>query len=165
MVSIIVAIAQNGTIGDKNALLWHIKEDMRFFRTTTSGHPVVMGRKTFESLGSKPLPKRTNIVITRADRSFEGALTAHSLEEAIAMAKAECGDEEIFVMGGAQIYALALKVADRFYLTRVEHDYEGDTSFPEWDAKQWRLKSRQALECGEKYPHPFAFEIYERVEK
>ena len=89
MVSIIVAIAQNGTIGDKNALLWHIKEDMRFFRTTTSGHPVIMGRKTFESLGSKPLPKRTNIVITRADRSFEGALTAHSLEEAIAMAKAD----------------------------------------------------------------------------
>lgn len=124
MVSIIVAIAQNGTIGDKNALLWHIKEDMRFFRTTTSGHAVVMGRKTFESLGSRPLPKRTNIVITRADRTFEGALTAHSLEEAIALAG---DDEEIFVIGGAQIYAEALDVADRMYITHVEHDYEGDT--------------------------------------
>ena len=110
MVSIIVAIAQNGTIGDKNSLLWHIKEDMRFFRTTTSGHAVVMGRKTFESLGSKPLPKRTIIVITRQDVEFEGALTAHSLEEAIRLAE---GDEEIFIIGGAQIYGEALKVADR----------------------------------------------------
>ena len=92
MVSIIVAIARNGIIGDKNALLWHIKEDMRFFRTTTSGHAVIMGRKTFESLGSRPLPKRTNIVVTRGDRHFDGALTAHSLEEAVAMA---AGDEEI----------------------------------------------------------------------
>ncbi|MBO5821177.1 MAG: dihydrofolate reductase, partial [Alistipes sp.] len=127
MISIIVAIAQNGTIGDKNSLLWHIKEDMRFFRTTTSGHPVIMGRKTFESLGSKPLPKRKNIVITRFDVEFEGAFTAHSLEEAISMAE---GDEEIFIMGGAQIYAQSLDIADRMYITRVERDYEGDTSFP-----------------------------------
>ena len=77
MLSIIVAIAQNGTIGDKNALLWHIKEDMRFFRTTTSGHAVIMGRKTFESLGCKPLPKRTNIVISRSEREYEGVLLAH----------------------------------------------------------------------------------------
>ena len=133
MVSIIVAIAQNGTIGDKNSLLWHIKEDMRFFRTTTSGHAVVMGRKTFESLGSRPLPKRTNIVITRADRAFEGALTAHSLEEAIRLAE---GDEEIFIIGGAQIYREALRIADRMYITRVMHDYEGDTSFPDIDLSE-----------------------------
>ena len=134
MVSIIVAVAQNGTIGDKNSLLWHIKEDMRFFRTTTSGHAVIMGRKTFESLGSKPLPKRTNIVITRQDVEFEGALTAHSLQEAIAMAE---GDEEIFIIGGAQIYAQALECADRLYLTLVEKEYEGDTSFPEIDYRYW----------------------------
>lgn len=163
MVSIIVAIAQNGTIGDKNSLLWHIKEDMRFFRTTTSGHPVIMGRKTFESLGSKPLPKRTNIVITRADRTFEGALTAHSLEEAIAMAKAESGDQEIFVMGGAQIYAEALSVVDRLYITRVERDYDGDTSFPKIDYSQWWLVSEQRYERGEEFDAPFAFLCYDRA--
>ena len=160
MVSIIVAIAQNGTIGDKNSLLWHIKEDMRFFRTTTSGHAVVMGRKTFESLGSKPLPKRKNIVITRADRSFEGAFTAHSLEEAIAMAE---GDEEIFIIGGAQIYAEALSVADRMYITRVERDYEGDTSFPKIDYSKWRLVSEERFERGEEFDAPFAFLCYDRA--
>lgn len=159
MVSIIVAIAQNGTIGDKNSLLWHIKEDMRFFRTTTSGHPVIMGRKTFESLGSKPLPKRTNIVITRADREFEGALTAHSLEEAIRMAGE---DEEIFVMGGAQIYSDALSVVDRMYITVVERDYEGDTSFPEIDFSQWELVNVVRHERGEEYESPFEFRTYDR---
>ena len=159
MVSIIVAIAQNGTIGDKNSLLWHIKEDMRFFRTTTSGHPVIMGRKTFESLGSKPLPKRTNIVITRADREFEGALTAHSLEEAIRMAGE---DDEIFVMGGAQIYREALSVADRMYITVVERDYEGDTSFPEIDFSQWELVNVVRHERGEEYESPFEFRTYDR---
>ena len=160
MVSIIVAIAQNGTIGDKNSLLWHIKEDMRFFRTTTSGHPVIMGRKTFESLGSKPLPKRTNIVITRADREFEGALTAHSLEEAIRMAGE---DEEIFIMGGAQIYREALPVVDRMYITVVERDYEGDTSFPEIDYSQWKLVDVVRHERGEEYESPFEFRTYDRV--
>ena len=160
MVSIIVAIAQNGTIGDKNSLLWHIKEDMRFFRTTTSGHPVIMGRKTFESLGSKPLPKRTNIVITRADREFEGALTAHSLEEAIRMAGE---DEEIFVMGGAQIYREALSVVDRMYITVVERDYEGDTSFPEIDYSEWKLVDVVRHERGEEYEHPFEFRTYDRA--
>ena len=160
MVSIIVAIAQNGTIGDKNSLLWHIKEDMRFFRTTTSGHAVIMGRKTFESLGSKPLPKRTNIVITRADRSFDGALTAHSLDEAVAMA---AGDEEIFVIGGAQIYAEALKSADRLYITRVYRDYEGDTAFPDINYSEWRLVAEERHERGEEYEYPFSFQTYDRA--
>lgn len=160
MVSIIVAVAQNGTIGDKNSLLWHIKEDMRFFRTTTSGHAVIMGRKTFESLGSKPLPKRTNIVITRQDVEFEGALTAHSLQEAIAMAE---GDEEIFIIGGAQIYAQALECADRLYLTLVEKDYEGDTSFPEIDYRYWQLVAEQRHERGEEYEYPFSFLTFDKV--
>ena len=160
MISIIVAIAQNGTIGDNNSLLWHIKEDMRFFRTTTSGHAVIMGRKTFESLGSKPLPKRKNIVITRSDLTFEGALTAHSLDEAIAMAE---GDEEAFIIGGAQIYRAALAVADRMYITRVERDYEGDTSFPEVDYSQWQLVSEERHERGEEYEWPFSFLTYDRL--
>lgn len=159
MISIIVAIAQNGTIGDKNALLWHIKEDMRFFRTTTSGHPVIMGRKTFESLGSKPLPKRKNIVITRSDVEFEGAFVAHSLEEAIAMTD---DDAEVFIMGGAQIYAQALDIADRMYITRVERDYEGDTSFPEVDYSKWKLVAEERYERGEDYDSPFSFLTYDR---
>ena len=162
MVSIIVAIAQNGIIGDKNALLWHIKEDMRFFRTTTSGHAVIMGRKTFESLGSRPLPKRTNIVITRQDINFEGALTAHSLEEAIAMAGSD-SNEEIFIMGGAQIYAQALDIADRMYITHIERDYEGDTAFPAIDFTQWRLSSSERYERGEEYDSPFEFRTYVRA--
>ena len=159
MVSIIVAVAQNGTIGDKNALLWHISEDLRFFKRTTSGHPVIMGRKTYESLG-RPLPNRTNVVISRTAEHIEGCTIARSLEEAIAMFPA---DDEVFIIGGAQIYALALDVADRFYLTRVEHDYEGVTKFPEWDESQWQLVEQEAYPCGEKYPYPFAFERYERV--
>ena len=159
MISIIVAVAQNGGIGDKNSLLWHISEDMRFFKRTTSGHPVIMGRKTYESLG-RPLPNRTNVVISRTLGELEGCTVVRSLEEAIALFPTE---EEVFVIGGAQIYALALNVADRFYLTRVGHDYEGDTSFPTWNESEWRLISREAYEQGEKYPHPFAFEIYERV--
>lgn len=159
MISIIVAVAENGTIGDKNSLLWHIAEDMRFFKRTTSGHPVVMGRKTYESLG-RPLPNRTNVVISRTLAELEGCTVVRSLEEAVKMFPT---DEEVFIIGGAQIYALALEVADRLYLTRVGHSYEGDTSFPEWDAKQWQLLSREAYEQGEKYPHPFAFELYERV--
>lgn len=159
MISIIVAVAQNGVIGDKNSLLWHISEDMRFFKRTTSGHPVIMGRKTYESLG-RPLPNRTNVVISRTLGELEGCTVVRSLEEAIALFPTE---EEVFIIGGAQIYALALNVADRFYLTRVGHDYEGDTSFPTWNESEWRLISREAYEQGEKYPHPFAFEIYERV--
>lgn len=158
MISIIVAVAQNGVIGDKNSLLWHISEDMRFFKRTTSGHPVIMGRKTYESLG-RPLPNRTNVVISRTQSEIEGCTVVSSLEQAIALFPNE---EEAFIIGGAQIYALALDVADRIYLTRVEHDYEGDTSFPAWNSEQWQLISREAHECGEKYPHPFAFEIYER---
>jgi dihydrofolate reductase len=159
MVSIIVAIAKNGIIGDKNSLLWHISEDMRFFRETTSGHPVIMGRKTYDSLG-RPLPKRTNVVISRTTKHIEGCTVVGSLEEAIAIFPKE---EEVFIIGGAQIYALAMEVADRLYLTRVEHDYQGDTSFPEWDESKWKLLSRTPYERGEKYEYPFAFECYDRV--
>ena len=158
MISIIAAVAQNGVIGDKNALLWHISEDLRFFKRTTSGHPVIMGRKTYESLG-RPLPNRTNVVISRTPREIEGCTVVSSLEEAIALFPKE---EEIFIIGGAQIYALALGVANKMYLTKVYHDYQGDTSFPEWNANEWQLTQKESFECGEKYPHPFSFETYER---
>jgi dihydrofolate reductase len=117
-----------------------------------------MGRKTYESLG-RPLPNRTNVVISRTTTQIEGCTVVDSLEAAIALFPEE---EEVFIIGGAQIYALALDIADKFYLTRVGHSYEGDTSFPEWDASQWQLISKESFECGEKYPHPFTFEEYSR---
>lgn len=158
MVSIIVAVAENGTIGDKNTLLWHIREDMIHFRTITSGHPVIMGRKTFESIG-RPLPKRTNVIVTRGDNEFEGCKVAHSIEEAIAMFPAE---EEVFIIGGAQIYEQALPLADKLYLTIVHHPYEGDTSFPALDMSEWSELSRQDFEHGEEFEYPFSFIDYER---
>lgn len=159
MVSIIVAIAANGVIGDKNSLLWHIKEDMRFFRQKTTSHPVIMGRKTYDSLG-RPLPNRTNVVISRTLNHIEGCTVVHSLEEAIALFPSE---EEIFIIGGAQIYAQALDVADRMYITRIEHSYEGDTSFPEWNRAQWRLVEKESMLCGENFRYPFSFETYIRI--
>ena len=158
MISLIVAVAENGVIGDRNALLWHISEDLRHFKAVTTGHPVVMGRKTWESLG-RPLPNRTNVVITRQNIEIPGCTVAHSLEEAVALFPA---DEEVFVIGGAQIYGEALPAADRFYLTRVHRAYEGDTRFPEWDAAEWRLVGSEAFPCGERYEYPFTFETYER---
>lgn len=158
MISVIVAVAENGTIGNKNSLLWHITEDMKHFRQLTTGHPVVMGRKTYESLG-RPLPKRRNVVISRRDIEIEGCKVVHSLEEALALFEA---DEEVFVIGGAQIYAEAMPLADRFYLTVVEHPYEGDTQFPAWDRSVWHLVESERFEHGEAYPHPFRFETYER---
>ena len=153
MISIIVAIAENGVIGDKNALLWNIKEDMRRFRTTTTGHPVVMGRKTFESIG-RPLPKRTNVVITRGDGEFEGCLVAHSIEEVVKMFSP---DEEVFIIGGAQIYSQALPLADKLYLTVVHRNYEGDTSFPEIDYSEWQEVGREEFAQGEEYAGAFTF--------
>lgn len=157
-VSVIVAVAENGVIGDKNSLLWHISEDLRNFKRVTSGHPVIMGRKTFESLG-RPLPNRTNVVITRQNITIEGCEVAHSLDEALAMFPS---DEELFVIGGAQIYAEALPRADRFYLTRVHHPYEGDTSFPAWNESEWQMVESEHFERGEKYEYPFTIEVYER---
>lgn len=158
MVSIIVAVAENGVIGDKNALLWHISEDLKYFKSVTTGHPVIMGRKTYESLG-RPLPNRTNVVVTRQQIEIPGCTVAHSVEEAVGLFPAA---EEVFIIGGAQVYAQALPLADRFYLTRVFHAYEGDTRFPAWDEQQWRLLSAKSFASGANYPYPFAFETYER---
>ncbi len=158
MISIIVAVAENGVIGDRNTLLWHISEDLRRFKTLTTRHPVVMGRKTCESLG-RPLPNRRNVVITRSEIQIAGCEVVHSLDEALALFPA---DEEVFVIGGAQIYAEALPIADRLYLTRVHRDYEGDTRFPDWNPAEWRLVASERFERGAEYPYPFTFETYER---
>lgn len=161
MINIIVAVAEGGVIGGDNRLLWHISEDLRHFKAITSGHPVVMGRKTFESLG-RPLPNRENVVITRSDIEIEGCRVVHSLEEALSLYKPQ---DQVFIIGGAQIYGEAMPLADRFYLTRVEHSYEGDTLYPEWDESEWECVSRERMERGEKYEYPFVFEEYRRIAK
>ena len=159
MISIIVAVAQNGVIGCENRLIWHIREDLQRFKRLTTGHPVVMGRKTFESLG-RPLPNRTNVVITRqTEYAPQGVEVVHSLEEAIGMFPAS---EEIFIIGGAEIYRQAMPRADRFYLTEVCRDYEGDVCFRAWDREEWELVSEERHECGAEFAYPFAFLNYER---
>lgn len=160
MISIIVAIAKNGVIGDKNTLLWHLREDMIHFRTITSGQPVVMGRKTYDSIG-RPLPKRTNVVITRdTELQIEGCTMAHSLTEAVEMFDSS---EEVFIIGGAQIYNQAMPLADRLYLTIIDKEYEGDSSFPEIDYNSWRQISCEKFERGEEFEYPFSFITLERV--
>ena len=149
MISIIVAVVNNGVIGGGNTLLWHISEDLKRFKALTTGHPVVMGRKTFESLG-RPLPNRTNVVVTRQRIEIPGCTVAGSLEEALA------------VTGGGQIYAQALPLADRIYLTTVMRDYEGDTRFPEWDRAEWREVFREYHTSGKDFPYPFEYTDWER---
>jgi dihydrofolate reductase len=142
MLSLIVAVAENGVIGRDNALPWHIPEDLRYFKQVTSGKTVIMGRKTFQSIG-RPLPNRTNIVISR-DPGFtaEGVLVAHSLDEALGKA----GDGEAVVIGGSSLFDEALKKADRFYLTEIHRAYEGDVHFPAWNREAWRESSRRHAE-------------------
>ena len=166
---IIVAIADNNAIGRDNALLWHISEDLKFFRRTTSGHPVIMGRKTYESIG-RPLPKRTNIVVSRGFEAPEGTLLASSLEEAFNLAEAAVQatteasqPARCFVIGGGQIYAQALELADRLVVTHVHTVIENaDTFFPDIDPQQWKVDSRSELYTDEETGYSFEFVEYIR---
>jgi len=141
IVSLVLAMAENGVIGKDGALPWRIPEDMRHFKALTMGKPCIMGRKTWDSLPKKPLPGRANIVVTR-DRNFhaEGAIVAHSLDEAFARAG---NTEEIAIIGGAEIYAAALPHAHRIYLTEVHAAFEGDASMPPFDRAIWRETARE----------------------
>lgn len=189
MISIIVAIASNGAIGRNNQLLWHISEDLRYFKKVTAGHTVIMGRKTWESIG-RPLPNRRNIVVSK---SMAAALESHglksasgieiftSLEDAIFAAEhpvlqnhAEIQNHaevvqssatpEIFTIGGGEIYRQSLPLAGRLYLTQVHIPIEdADTFFPTIDFTQWREVSRESFPRGEKFEHPFDFVVLERI--
>ncbi|WP_304612946.1 dihydrofolate reductase [Parapedobacter sp. ISTM3] len=159
-ISAIVAAAENNAIGKGNELLWHLPNDLRFFKQTTSGHTVVMGRKTYESVG-KPLPNRRNIVITRqADYAINGAEVVHSLDEAIQRCT---GDGEVFVVGGAEIYKAALPITNRIYLTRVHATLAGDAYFPELDEREWTIVSSQHHEPDERHAFAYTFLCYERA--
>jgi dihydrofolate reductase len=160
IISIIVAIAKNNVIGANNQLIWHISEDLKRFKALTTGHCVVMGRKTFESIG-KPLPKRTNIVISRKKEFIiEGCIVVSSFDEAISV----CGkDEEIFIIGGGELYRQALPVANKLYLTLVHKYFEGDTFFPEIDFKQWHEVHRENGKPTETDGLEYTFVNYERI--
>ena len=139
--AIIAAVARNGVIGHRNRMPWRLPEDLKRFRQLTLGHAVIMGRRTFESIGW-PLAGRNNIVVTRSpDWTRSGCHTAHSLEAALAVVREP---QDAFVIGGAQIYALALPIASRLYMTEIERDFEGDAFFPEFDRSRWREASRES---------------------
>ncbi|HRP62404.1 MAG TPA: dihydrofolate reductase [Phycisphaerales bacterium] len=162
--AIIVAMSENRVIGRGGGLPWHLPDDLRHFKRTTKGHVVVMGRRTFDSIGRMPLPGRTNIIITR-DRNYEapGAQVSHSFAEAVTLAQ-RCAppDAEVFVLGGADIFRLALPVAHKLYLTLVHATIEGDVHFPEFDLTAWRLIDETQHAADANHAYPFSIQTYER---
>ena len=150
--SILVAMAQNRTIGINNTLPWHIPEDLKRFKALTMGHHMIMGRKTFDSIG-KPLPGRTTVIVTRnRELRIAGCVIAHTLEEAIA---ACAGDDEIFIIGGAELFASALLLANRLYLTEIKQDVDGDVFFPTFDKSVWVEVARETR--SQKIPQPLEY--------
>ena len=159
--SIIVAVADNGIIGSGDGLPWRLSADLKRFKSLTMGHHLLMGRKTFDSIGTA-LPGRQTVVISRGQPTLPaGVLLANSLEEAVELARSN-GDEEAFVAGGAQIYAQALPVADRIFLTRVHARPEGDTLFPTWEESQWREVSREDHGADYRNEYDYSFHLFER---
>jgi dihydrofolate reductase len=164
--SIIVAMANNHAIGKDNQLLWHLPEDLKYFKRMTMGKPMIMGRKTFESIG-KPLPGRLNIVVTRQqDWKFDGVKVVHSIDAAKKLAEAQAyidGVEEIMLIGGAELYKTSLDHADKLYVTRVDADIEGDAFFPKIDADQWQEIAREEYKASDSAlktnPYDYAFTI------
>ncbi|HEX5339745.1 MAG TPA: dihydrofolate reductase [Gammaproteobacteria bacterium] len=159
MLSLIVAAGENNEIGRHGEMPWHLPADLRHFKTVTLGKPVIMGRRTFESIG-KPLPERRNIVVTR-NRNYraEGCETVHTLAEALVMA---AGEPEVMVIGGGELYREALPRAQRIYLTRVHARFDADTFFPMLDMAQWRETAREAHPVDEHNHHACSFLVLER---
>lgn len=164
MLALIWAMARNRVIGRNNTLPWRLPADLRHFRSITTGHPVVMGRKTFESLG-KPLPGRTNIVLTRdAGYSPSGCLVARALDEALALAGRHTSavDPLIFIIGGENLYRQTLPRADRLYITLVDTEVEGDAHFPDFPAVDWQETGREMHAADDKNAYPYTFLILQR---
>lgn len=150
---IVVAIASNNAIGKNNQLLWHLPNDLKHFKEITKGHTVIMGRKTYDSVG-KPLPKRRNIVVTRQPIEIPGCEVAGSLQEAMELGKT---DGDLYIIGGAEIYKQALPITNYIYLTIVHQDFEADTFFPEINPEEWLEISREDHQPDEKNPLPYSF--------
>jgi dihydrofolate reductase len=152
-INIVVAIAANNAIGKNNKLLWHLPKDLKHFKELTTGHTVIMGRKTFDSVG-KPLPNRRNIVVTRQNIQIDGCEVVNSLEAALELAK---GEAELDIIGGAEIYKQAMPLTNYVYLTIVHQDFDADTFFPEIDYSKWQELNREDHEPDEKHAFPFSF--------
>ncbi|MDR6465615.1 dihydrofolate reductase [Chryseobacterium sediminis] len=163
MTTIVVAMGEKNEIGFDNQLLWHLPKDLKHFKDITSGHPIIMGRKTYESIG-KPLPNRTNIVVSRKKDWFEeGILIVGSIKEALKFAKKI--DEEVFVIGGGNIYEQTMEVVDRLEVTLVKADLEADTFFPKIDPKIWKKTNEICHEKDEKNEYDFCFQTFEKIKK
>jgi dihydrofolate reductase len=163
-ISLIAALTQNHVIGKNNDLPWHLPDDMKYFMQTTKQHHVIMGRKNYESIPEKfrPLPNRTNIVVTHQSNFHAPNCTVvNSLEQGIALAKKN-NEQELFIIGGAEIYKLAMPFAHRLYLTEIQTELEGDTHFPTLDKQQWREVSRTHHTTDEKHRYAFDFVVYEK---
>ncbi|MEM7109660.1 MAG: dihydrofolate reductase [Bacteroidota bacterium] len=166
-ISMIAAVAKNRVIGKDNDLVWNLPDDMKFFMRTTSGNPVIMGRKNYESIPAKyrPLPKRKNIIITRQPNyAAEGAFVVHSLEAAIVLAQ-EDSPEETFIIGGGQIYEMGLDVADTLYITEIDGTFDGDTFFPHYDPSEWKEVKRIPHPTDDRHAYSFDFVTYERIKR
>lgn len=161
MISLLVAMDQNRLIGRNNQLPWHLPEDLRYFKKTTMGHTIVMGRKTFESIG-KPLPGRENMVMSR-NRNFqpEGCVVIHSWEPVMER-NSRNPDQEIFVIGGQRLFEQAIAFADRMYITEIDEQFEGDTFFPAFDPSEWQLISKTKGKKDDQNPYDYSFCVYER---
>jgi dihydrofolate reductase len=161
MISLIVAAAKNNAIGKNNQLLWHLPNDLKFFKNTTWGTVVIMGRKTFESV-NKPLPGRINIVITRqAEWKAEGVIVSTDLNDALQKAAAtNC--KEYFIIGGGEIYKQSIAMAGKIYLTRVHASLEGDTFFPAIEENEWELVSNEDFKADEKHAFAYSFQIWKK---
>ncbi len=162
MISLVVAAANNNVIGKDNQLLWKLPSDMKHFKNVTWGMPVVMGRKTFESLG-KPLPGRKNIVLSKQNGwEEEGVIVVKKIEDAVFLVQ-QMDVKEMMVIGGGEIYKALFEKAKRIYLTRVDGELEGDTYFPVIDPKAWHLVSQQDHEADEKHAYNYSFQLWERI--
>ena len=162
ILSLVAAVSDNNVIGKDGTLPWRLPDDLKHFHDLTVGHPVIMGRKTYESIPEehRPLPDRTNIILTRQDIDVPGCVVVHSFEEALRMSDGRM--EEIFVIGGAEVYRQALPLAQRIYLTRVHANVDGDAFFPDVSWDEWREVSREEHAADARHVYPFTFLTYER---
>ena len=163
-ISLIVAVSQNGVIGKDNQLAWHLPDDMKYFSNMTKGHSIIMGRKNWESIPTKfrPLPERKNIVITR-NKNFKSkeAFVVNSIEQAIDISRTN-EDEEVFIIGGGEIYKLGLEYVDKIYITEIYAEIEGNTFFPKWKKDDWIEISRISHPKDEKHKYSFDYIIYKK---
>lgn len=161
-VALVAALDRHRVIGRNGTMPWHLPDDLRHFRRLTVGHSVVMGRRTFAALGHRPLPERHNIVLTR-DPAYEAPVGVDVVHDRASAWQVAAADQELMVIGGAEVYSAFWDVATRLYLTRIEAAFEGDTFFPAWSGRGWRCQSQIPHPADERHPYAFVYERWERI--